>query len=460
MNMFRILLIMKIKRVFLLAMILSLLCLPCFNASAMAISFDNLPLDIQRYFESEALDDAIVLSVYNGVEHSKSNLGIYVLVRTGTKTNTLYAFHLVDNTWVLAFKTQKAIPQTDHALEVFLSDSGEEWPTGEHYVIPHLSIFQINEWNEYPELNITFKLLDGQWMLHRIWSYTEYASMLIDHNTVSYYEDTESTKIVGTAHRLFQRNIMDFDLSELPKTLQEAREKNTAMHNSSRNELQAMDIKFAGGKKYPVYSAPNEQALRGANGKALVSTNDWIQVFGHENGWFLICYRINNSHQRIGYIDSGSLPMDTDIPSLNFTRIPTWTVGPATLTDDPLFSQNEITVIPTDTLVTWLSNIGDWAYVEYADRNNHQIARGFIDAAELRLHTTEEVNMLARQMLLTYLQKDEDTYDALLIQQPSVSYDALSGVWRIDFNAEPECSYTVMVDDRTESIWLNDLDHG
>lgn len=46
--------------------------------------------------------------------------------------------------------------------------------------------------------------------------------------------------------------------------------------------------KLAAGKQYAVYSAPSDTSFRAANGKALLSTNDWVQVFFEENGYLLV----------------------------------------------------------------------------------------------------------------------------------------------------------------------------
>ena len=43
--------------------------------------------------------------------------------------------------------------------------------------------------------------------------------------------------------------------------------------------------KLAAGKQYAVYSAPSDTSFRAANGKALLSTNDWVQVFFEEDGY-------------------------------------------------------------------------------------------------------------------------------------------------------------------------------
>ena len=41
-----------------------------------------------------------------------------------------------------------------------------------------------------------------------------------------------------------------------------------------------------------MYAAPDSKSLRGAKGRARVSTNGWIQVFGSEGDWILVQYDI------------------------------------------------------------------------------------------------------------------------------------------------------------------------
>ena len=58
---------------------------------------------------------------------------------------------------------------------------------------------------------------------------------------------------------------------------------------------------------FTVYSAPTSAAYVEANGKAKVSTNDWILVYGKESDYYLIQYSINETAMRYGYIPSSSL---------------------------------------------------------------------------------------------------------------------------------------------------------
>ena len=65
---------------------------------------------------------------------------------------------------------------------------------------------------------------------------------------------------------------------------------------------------FPKGKTYEVYRGPGQNYGRSANGKASVSTNDTIMVYGVRGGWMLISYGISGGHTRYGWISTSGLP--------------------------------------------------------------------------------------------------------------------------------------------------------
>ena len=78
--------------------------------------------------------------------------------------------------------------------------------------------------------------------------------------------------------------------------------------------LNASLISFTSNQTYPVYSAPDSRSIRGAKGRARVSTNGWIQVVGSEDDWILVQYDITDTHNRIGYIYKNALPAGVTVP--------------------------------------------------------------------------------------------------------------------------------------------------
>ena len=76
---------------------------------------------------------------------------------------------------------------------------------------------------------------------------------------------------------------------------------------------------FDAGQMYAVYSAPDVKSIRGAAGKAKVSTNDWVQVFGREGSWLMVQYDVKDSFYRIGYISDKAIPVGMTVSLANGT---------------------------------------------------------------------------------------------------------------------------------------------
>lgn len=179
----------------------------------------------------------------------------------------------------------------------------------------------------------------------------------------SYYESNEKVK-ERKVYGAYQREVKYLNVAALPTTLEEAREKLTQPPEIPDGGLTARKVKFTSGKKYAVYSGPGTSWLRAAEGKAAVSTNDWIQVFGMEDGWVLIQYDIDSEHMRFGYVSAQALPMGAEVEDLAFRPVSAYTTRRATITDDPLNSQSPLVTLPEGTWVTRLATMGEWAYVE------------------------------------------------------------------------------------------------
>lgn len=140
--------------------------------------------------------------------------------------------------------------------------------------------------------------------------------------------------------------------------------------------LSASLVSFTSRQTYPVYSAPNSRSIRGANDRARVSTNDWIQVFGTEGDWVMVQYDISEDHYRIGYIDRNALPQDASVAELNLTAVPAVINYDVEVTDDPLASKTLLTRLTENTRVTALASMGDWTYIEGGEGST--LFRGFV----------------------------------------------------------------------------------
>ena len=181
----------------------------------------------------------------------------------------------------------------------------------------------------------------------------------------------ESKRVNGSV----QTNIRYFIFSIFPKNYATLRSKLSTPPAIPEGMLNARNIKFTGGGKYAVYTGPGEYYVRGGNGKAMVSTNDWIQVFGEENDWILIQYNISKGKMRFGWIYASALPVGEYVNDLDFNAVTAFTNQDVSLTDDPLNSQDPLMLIPANSMVEWLASMGEWAYVEV---NGEVTIRGFV----------------------------------------------------------------------------------
>ena len=138
------------------------------------------------------------------------------------------------------------------------------------------------------------------------------------------------------------------------------------------------------GQKLPVYAAPYADAYRGANGKAVVSTNGTVYVAGWDSNWLLLMYETNKGAVRVGYVDGSKLKGTVNAPSLFYSFTQLNCQQAANLTDDPVTQSEIIRRLSAGDPVVYLStysNRTDWAYVETTA--NGQKARGFIPLSAL-----------------------------------------------------------------------------
>ncbi len=131
-------------------------------------------------------------------------------------------------------------------------------------------------------------------------------------------------------------------------------------------------------KMWKVYSAPREDAWRGANGKACFDSGDAYWTMGQENGWVLVMYAVKNTGYRIGYADMQDYT--TEDRNLKFESVPCTISKDTVMTDDPIASLSPVFSLREGDDATYLASytFGDenWAYIEV--EQNGVTARGFV----------------------------------------------------------------------------------
>jgi hypothetical protein len=128
--------------------------------------------------------------------------------------------------------------------------------------------------------------------------------------------------------------------------------------------LVKQDVQLKDGR-YAVYMGPGKSYGRAAGGKAAVSTNGWVQVFGEYNDYLLIQYAVSADRYRFGWITDDALPEGVSVPELPFVFGDfVTTEAELDLTDDPLNSHNALVTIPEGAAIEYLAQLGEgYSYV-------------------------------------------------------------------------------------------------
>ena len=249
------------------------------------------------------------------------------------------------------------------------------------------TVYRIDpEHEEYWMQSIDIHYLNGQFQVVRWQDRQASGQIAYVRDGKLHYYDTATDKQLGSVP-LYTAFSIKGSFHHLPKTLKAAQAEYTAPPKLPAGTLSAKAVKFEENKVYPVYQGPGESYGQAGGGKAVVSTNDWIQVFGRENGWLLIQYDITSTHMRVGWITASALPKTATIDSLRWEPQAMITALPADMTDDPLFSAAPMISLPQGCVLTRLGILGEWAYVEY---DGAMKLRGFIPQAVLEAAETDK----------------------------------------------------------------------
>lgn len=177
----------------------------------------------------------------------------------------------------------------------------------------------------------------------------------------------------GKARGTIQRDLRYVNFASLPKTIEEAKRELTHAPDLPHGAFfKPQEIKFAGGRSYPVYTGPGEHTMRSGKGKGSVSTNDWIQVFGRLGDWIMIQYDISKDRYRIGWIEASALPRGAKVETFDRAfeyyaledMLDNTVLRACSLTDDPFNSREEIAYLEAGTLITEIVyDYEGWSYI-------------------------------------------------------------------------------------------------
>ena len=399
------------------------------------------------------------------------NLGwAFAVFQNDSGHNLLTIYQQKNGAWKEYLRSDSALPQGTKILSLSADAHGYDHDLlGLSVHTPVFVVWQANsdkeDETEYAERYAIYTLSGGKWLLQYWEDFYGDTSLWVAGDSLIYNGAFPGEyRYKGTVRGTIQRDVRYVNLSSLPLTYKEARQRLTDPPAIPAGELTAQRIQFTGGQKYPVYSGPGENYLRANNGKAAVSTNDWIQVFGKQNGWIMIQYAIGKDHMRFGWINEKALPRNAQVEELRLDAVRVYTVVETAITDDPLFSGSMLAAVPECNYVTWLSTMGDWAYVEwFDDEASPKPVRGFLPVNDLVHLEQETVLSLAMEYLLS---QQISVYDRPLTEyelreaDAMTAYDQESHEWTVTFDLNGDYAWYVAVDDQNGTVLGMDVPHG
>ena len=347
-----------------------------------------MPNEVTRFFSSSQFTGWTIGESASCLIENTVGGTFFFAVAQKEGHNVLYGFEEKNGQYQYWLKTDNCLPQGEGTF-VARFNSGylylfNDAPVNFGDSVDILFTRADNE--EQGDTELIFEVnKNGQFHLKLLFFDYLWSEALFTENSIAYYHEGE---YLGTAYGTVETNLRYFSLSAFPRTIQAAKEKLTQAPAIPSGELTARKIKFTGGRKFPVYSGPGPEYERAANGKASVSTNDWIQVFGSEKGYILIQYALSSSQMRFGYIEQSALPKNETVAVLALAYADAEITASTFLTDDPLNSQTRTRTLQNGQRVKWLSTMGSWVYVEVAGAG--QPIRGFVPMSAVSKGKTQE----------------------------------------------------------------------
>ena len=245
---------------------------------------------------------------------------------------------------------------------------------------------------------IFFAKYDGVWRIKVVLNGKDELISFVYDDRIGYREGEEMEDYIDWEHNkmkyaygTYDNRFAAFNIYAFPKTFEEASEALTNPPVTPTDFYTPISVTLRPREKYDVFAAPGRNSYRAANGKAVMSTNDWVQIFGEEDGWVLVQYDISRDQMRFGYVDASVLPKDTEVQTLHWYDLPEQTVKVSiSVTDDPLVSRSIIAYLTAGDTVKVLSEFGNWYYIEMTD-NQGELLRGFIPQTTIDLITWDDM---------------------------------------------------------------------
>lgn len=291
----------------------------------------------------------------------------------------LRAFRYEDGAWTQWLDSSAAVPQGKEAASLYSYEKGAEyqyiWDLDNTYVSDGLHIAVSTSNGETTREGVDFTWQEDGFHLHGYqFEPGEYVDV-VGGEMVFWNISNGDERFVKATIATDIREIAFYALPAKPEDVAQdaskAPEVSEIKYLARAFKLIPQEPAFQKDRRCEVYMGPGKSYGRAGGGKALVSTNDWIQVLARCDGWLLIQYSISDTRYRIGWIKDDALKAGADIPEIPMEVYDRGTLlEEATLTDDPLSSKTKMRTVKEGTRVDVLAQLDDaWLYVRYTEEN-------------------------------------------------------------------------------------------
>ena len=340
-----------------------------------------LPGEIRQFFSTGAFNGFVIgPGAFTALENTVGGSFAFAVAQKDGH-NVLYGFEKQNGAWTYWLRTDNCLPQGKGGFQLFPISGKTDFASGTSMVFGdamHITFYRAGDEEQADTCLIAEVNKHGQWNIRAVFFNHAWDEAFLSADSITYWLNEGQTH--GTAYGVVETNLRYFNLDAFPRSIKEAREKLSNPPSIPSGTLHAERVKFTGGQKFPVYSGPGSEYERGAGGRASVSTNDWIQVFGSEKGYIMIQYDISSTQMRIGWIEQSALPKSASVSALRFEFQEATLTANTFLTDDPLNSQTRTRSLTAgQSGVYWLATMGNWVYVEIT--GSGQPIRGFVPAS-------------------------------------------------------------------------------
>lgn len=242
-------------------------------------------------------------------------------------------------------------------------------PTEDETLYPKIEIindtvFRISYQSTPTQETFDFLYQDDQWFLSAAEIIGSSEKLTCKKTNKGLQFDTQS----GYSCNVSNISLSDFNISRFPKSEEQLKQWQTALHKISVFIPQPLRIDGTSKRTLPVYTGPTKKSHRSGNQKAAVSLNEAYSVYGTHDGWTMVEYERNIKGNRIGWVEG--LSLDTDAPSIDWSLVEVMTGSSTALTDDPHVGQAAMVTIPEASKIEVLACLKPWwAYISVRIEN-------------------------------------------------------------------------------------------